>query len=68
MCSASVVPIRQTVLSAIRSGRRTDGLLNQSSSGGEVPMLALDGIRAQAYLKSPAAMWRLFGTQLPVAL
>jgi DNA polymerase III alpha subunit len=31
-------------------------------------MVALDAIRAQAYLKSPAAMWRLFGTQLPSAL
>jgi hypothetical protein len=57
-----------TVLGAIRGGRRADGLLSQSGVGGDFPMLALDAIRAQAYLKSATAMWRLFGSQLPAAL
>ena len=60
--------LAHTALGAIRAGRRADGVLNQASVGGDVPMVALDAIRAQAYLKSPAAMWRLFGTQLPAAL
>jgi len=60
--------LAHTVLSAMRAGRHADGVLNQASPGGDVPMVALDAIRAQAYLKSPAAMWRLFGTQLPAAL
>ncbi|MBV9577969.1 MAG: PHP domain-containing protein, partial [Chloroflexi bacterium] len=60
--------LAHTVLSGMRAGRRADGVLNQASPGGDVPMVALDAIRAQAYLKSPAAMWRLFGTQLPAAL
>ena len=42
--------------------------MSQAGIGGDVPMVALDAIRAQAYLKSPAAMWRLFGSQLPAAL
>lgn len=36
-------------------------------SRGDLPMLALDAIRAQAYLKAPAAMWQLFGNQLPAS-
>ncbi|MBV9601768.1 MAG: PHP domain-containing protein [Chloroflexi bacterium] len=60
--------LAHSVLSAMRAGRRADGVLNQASLGGDVPMVALDAIRAQAYLKSAAAMWRLFGTQLPAAL
>src|SRR5262249_39536778 len=58
----------QTVLGAIRGGRRADGLMNQPGVGADLPMLALDGVRTQAYLKSAAAMWRLFGNQLPRAV
>jgi DNA polymerase III alpha subunit len=57
-----------TVLGAIRGGRRADGLMTQPGVGAELPMLALDGVRGQGYLKSAAAMWRLFGTQKPQAL
>jgi DNA polymerase-3 subunit alpha len=57
-----------TVLGAIRGGRRAEGLMNQPGVGADLPMLALDGVRAQAYLKSADAMWRLFGNQLPLAL
>lgn len=60
--------LAHTVLGAIRGGRRADGLMTQPGVGAELPMLALDGVRAQAYLKSAAAMWRLFGNQLPLAL
>ena len=60
--------LAHTVLSAIRGGKRADGLMSQAGVGGDVPMVALDAIRAQAYLKSTAAMWRLFGNQLPAAL
>ncbi|MBV9580422.1 MAG: hypothetical protein JO057_17715, partial [Chloroflexi bacterium] len=60
--------LAHTVLSAMRAGRGADGVLNQASAGGDVPMVALDANRAQANLKSPAAMWRLFGTQLPAVL
>jgi DNA polymerase III subunit alpha len=52
--------LAHTVLSAIRGAKRADGVLNQASAGGDLPMVALDAIRAQAYLKSPGAMWRLF--------
>jgi DNA polymerase III alpha subunit len=52
-----------TVLAAIREGRRADGLMTQPGVGADLPTLALDGVRAQGYLKSAAAMWRLFGNQ-----
>jgi DNA polymerase III alpha subunit len=60
--------LAHTVLGAIRGGRRADGLLAQSSSGDDLPILALDAISAHAYLKSSASMWRLFGNHLPAAL
>jgi hypothetical protein len=44
----------RTVLGAIGGGRRADGLMNQPGVGGDQPMLALDGVRGQAYLKSAA--------------
>jgi len=37
----------------MRVAKRADGVLNQPSAGGDVPMVALDAIRVQAYLKSP---------------
>jgi hypothetical protein len=39
--------LAHTVLGAMRGGRRADGLLSQSGVGGDLPMLALDAIRAQ---------------------
>jgi DNA polymerase-3 subunit alpha len=61
--------LAHTVLGAIRQGRRPDGMLSQrDATGGDLPTVALDTVRSQAFLKSPRAMWRLFGTQLPAAL
>src|SRR5919201_1402136 len=59
--------LAHTVLSAIRRGKRLEGMLSQTGVGGELPTVVLDAMRSQAYLKSPAEMWRQF-SRLPAAL
>ena len=39
--------LAHTVLSAMRGGKRADGLMSQAGVGGDLPMVALDAIRAQ---------------------
>src|SRR5579859_5731216 len=56
------------LLEAIRRGARAEGVLGYAGRDGyDLPTITVEAARAQAYLKSPAQMWRAFG-QMPAAL
>jgi DNA polymerase-3 subunit alpha len=59
--------LAHSVLGAIRGGKRLAGVMIQPAHGGELPTLDPGTGRSQAYLKRPAAMWKLFA-QMPAAL
>src|SRR5919201_345077 len=60
--------LAHAVLEAMAQGRTTDGLLVSSGRReSDLPQVALEATRAQAYLKSPQEMARLF-SKLPTAL
>src|SRR5438132_1737880 len=55
-------------LEVIGRGARTEGVLGHNGwDGYDLPTITVEAARAQAYLKSPKQMWRLF-SQMPAAL
>ena len=55
-------------LEAIGRRTRTEGVLGHNGRDGyDLPTITVESARAQAYLKSPKQMWRLFA-QMPAAL